>query len=128
MKNEAIRYFQHVLGQNNNVNGRDIIIRRRLNADQQEAMLCPVTELDVKNAMFGIDSSKAPRPDGYNAAFFKCNWEIVGPAIIEAALSFFSTGKLLKSWNSTSISLIPKVQVPNTMKDFRTISCLQRGL
>lgn len=64
-----------------------------------------------------------PVPDGFNAAFFKHNWEIVGPDITEAVMSFFTSGKLLKAWNSTAISLIAKVDVPSTTKDFRPISC-----
>ena len=66
---------------------------------------------------------KAPGPDGFSSGFFHANWELVGPDIIDAVKSFFQTGKILKAWNTTAISLIPKVQVPCTMKDFRPISC-----
>lgn len=48
---------------------------------------------------------------------------IVGPDVTEAVLSFFRKGKLLKAWNSTAISLIPKIDVPGTMKEFRPIYC-----
>lgn len=41
----------------------------------------------------------------------------------DAMLEFFHSGRMLKAWNATAIALIPKIVFPNTMKDFRPISC-----
>ena len=41
----------------------------------------------------------------------------------ESGVAIFNNGRMLKDWNSTAISLIPTVVLPNTMKDFRPISC-----
>lgn len=38
-------------------------------------------------------------------------------------MSFFRTGKMLKAWNSTAVTLIPKTQGPAQVKDFRPIAC-----
>lgn len=62
-------------------------------------------------------------PDGYSANFFKKNWDLVGQDFIDAIMEFFTNGKLLKAWNGTALTLIPKVAVPNTMRDFRPIAC-----
>lgn len=37
--------------------------------------------------------------------------------------SFFKSGHLLKEWNSTAISLIPKTSNPSRLEDFRPIAC-----
>lgn len=53
-------------------------------------------------------------PDGYNAEFFKRSWVVVGPDVTEVVLlSIFTSasGKLLKAWSSTAISLIPKIDM-----------------
>lgn len=105
------------------MNGRHVHVRRKLSLEQQQEMIRSISANDIKQAMLSVDSSKAPGPDGYNASFFKKNWDIVGADIIAAVSSFFSNNKLLKAWNSTTISLIPKVNVPTTMRDFRPISC-----
>ena len=30
---------------------------------------------------------------------------------------------MLKEWNNTAITLVPKIECPNTIRDFRPISC-----
>lgn len=97
-------------------------MRRVLTSNQQANMVRPVSMEEIKKAMFSIDSGKAPGPDGYNAVFFKQNWEIVGAEVTEAVHSFFTNNQLLKAWNATVVSLIPKTVVPQTMRDFRPIS------
>lgn len=42
---------------------------------------------------------------------------------IAAVSYFFNSGFLLGSWNSTAISLIPKVAAPSTVRDYRPIAC-----
>ena len=47
----------------------------------------------------------------------------MGPNVIAAIPNFFATGKLLKAWNISSVTLVPKVQCPLHPSDFRPISC-----
>ena len=37
-------------------------------------------------------------------------------------LSYFQTSKLLQAFNATSVSLVPKVQNPNNIREYRPIS------
>ncbi|KAK4382864.1 putative mitochondrial protein [Sesamum angolense] len=86
-------------------------------------MIKPVTGDEVRHVVFDIEDEKAPGLDGYTVAFFKKAWEVVGEEITIAVQQFFSSGKLLKQLNSTLITLVPKVQLPQSMADFRPISC-----
>ncbi|KAL0313359.1 UNVERIFIED_CONTAM: hypothetical protein Sradi_5735200 [Sesamum radiatum] len=83
----------------------------------------PVSPDEIKQAIFDIDETKAPRPDGYSLGFFKAAWLVVGREVTQAILEFFSTGRLLKQVNATLISLIPKVSTPTVVGEFRPISC-----
>lgn len=120
---EAIDYFTCMLGQSTATSNNPLHIRRQLTLEQSNVTVRPITDIEIENAMFSMDARKAPGPNGFGAGFFKCNWEIVGPDIIAAVKSFFSNKRLLKAWNSTTISLIPKVAVPDTMRNFRPIAC-----
>lgn len=48
---------------------------------------------------------------------------MVGGEFTTAVSSFFETGILLKEWNATAISLIPKASAPSFVRDYRPISC-----
>lgn len=78
---------------------------------------------EIKNALWSIPDDKAPGLDGYNSKFFKVAWSIVGKDVVTSIQDFFATGKLLKSWNITSVTLVPKVPCRATPGDFRPISC-----
>lgn len=47
----------------------------------------------------------------------------MGNYVIAAVKEFFQTGEMLKAINSTSISLVPKVDCPTTVTDYRPIAC-----
>ncbi|XP_062079978.1 uncharacterized protein LOC133784711 [Humulus lupulus] len=66
---------------------------------------------------------KAPGPDGYGSSFYQDNWDLVGQEVGAAVTNFLNTGLLLKEINATTITLIPKVKCPNSVQDFRPISC-----
>lgn len=82
-----------------------------------------VSTEEIRKALSNIHPLKDPGPDGYNGHFFKKAWSIVGGDIEEAISSFFSTGKLLKEVNITTLTLVPKKQNPSSLDDFRPISC-----
>ncbi|XP_074291932.1 uncharacterized protein LOC141618749 [Silene latifolia] len=82
-----------------------------------------VTEKEIKDALYSIPANKAPRPDGFSSQFFRDSFDITGTDIIGAVQELFSSGKMLKQINSTTITLIPKKTRPNTVADFRPIAC-----
>lgn len=82
-----------------------------------------VTKEKVRQAIFSIPNDKSPSLDGYNSFFFKKNWDILGDEVCSAIMEFFSTRKLLKEINVTSITLIPKVSCPKGVGDYRPIAC-----
>ncbi|GJR13403.1 putative RNA-directed DNA polymerase [Tanacetum coccineum] len=83
----------------------------------------PVSEKEIKDALFSIEDDKAPGPDGFSSKFFKASWSVVGPEVTMAIQDFFSNGKILKEINATIIALVPKTKTPKKVFDFRPISC-----
>ncbi|XP_074290425.1 uncharacterized protein LOC141617144 [Silene latifolia] len=94
-----------------------------LTKENQKLLLQPVTDEEVRAAMFSIPGTKAPGPDGYISQFFKDTWAIVGKDVIKAVRSVFTSEKLLKECNATILTLIPKVEVPEAVHQFRPIAC-----
>ena len=78
---------------------------------------------EIKKTIWDIPQDKSPSLDGYNSTFYKATWSIVGTDVVKGIQNFFKNGKLLKSWNITGITLIPKVPCPSSLRDFRPISC-----
>ncbi|KAL0301754.1 UNVERIFIED_CONTAM: hypothetical protein Sradi_6452200 [Sesamum radiatum] len=77
---------------------------------------------EIKDAIFDITEDSAPGPDGYTSASLKQpgQWLAKKSAAIG---EFFTSGKLLKQINATLLVLIPKVQMPSQVSDYRPISC-----
>lgn len=92
-----------------------------ISASTNELLISLPSASKVKAALFGIHPDKAPGPDGFSASFFQSNWNVVGPAIIKE-IQIFGTGSLPITINSTHIRLIPKVQSPKQVSDYRPIS------
>lgn len=43
--------------------------------------------------------------------------------LVDAVLEFFSSGSLLRQWNSTLLAMIPKSGHAQAVSDFRPIAC-----
>ncbi|KAL2931434.1 LINE-1 reverse transcriptase-like protein [Bienertia sinuspersici] len=93
-----------------------------LEASQHSLLNCNFIDDEIRGANFSIPSSKAPRIDGYNSAFYKGAWEVVGNVVCKVVQEFFSNGKLLSEINVTIISLILKVPVHAGPRDYKPIA------
>ncbi|GKA41349.1 putative reverse transcriptase domain-containing protein [Tanacetum coccineum] len=56
----------------------DGLFLKKVSADSFSSMVRPVTDEEIKAAMFSIGDERAPGPDGFSSAFFKKGWDIVG--------------------------------------------------
>lgn len=92
----------------------------KLSEDDVKELCKLVTPSEIEAVV--LESDKAPRPDGFNGHFYKYNWELVKNDIVKVVLSFFESGRMLKEFNRTFITLIPKLENSSRIKDFRPIS------
>lgn len=65
---------------------------------------------------------KSPGPDGFPAVFFHKYWHIIGSDISSCVLDFLNHNHLPARLNFTFIVLIPKVDNPKRITEFRPIS------
>ena len=127
IKQEAVSHFQGILcsddpsvGCSEYLDNLDGFI---WSPQHMETLNKAITHEEIKQAIFSIDDSKAPGPDGFSSLFFKAAWSIIGSDVCAAVSSFFETGSMLHEINCTIIALVPKVPNPGSMHDYRPISC-----
>ena len=66
--------------------------------------------------------TKSPGPDGISPIFFQRYWDIVGLYVVDCVLKIIRTGVMPNGLNDTYICLIPKVNCPQKMMEFRPIN------
>lgn len=82
----------------------------------------PYTSEEVGAAIRGMAPLKALRPHDMPPLFFQTYWSNVGMDVTHAVLSSLNSSSILKSINHTFITLIPKVNNPERVSNFRPIS------
>lgn len=81
------------------------------------------TPQEIISALHSLPSDKVSGPDGYTKEYFVAAWSVVGGECVTVIQSFFLYGFLPTGINATILSLIPKVDNAQTMKEFRPIAC-----
>jgi len=95
---------------------------RSLPVSEGGSLVKPFSVDEVKEAIWDCDRFKSPGPDGVNFGFIKDFWLDLKDDVMRFVSEFHRNGKLAKSINSTFIVLIPKVDNPQRLNDFRPIS------
>nr|GEX31622.1 hypothetical protein [Tanacetum cinerariifolium] len=93
----------------------------RLDANEALDMVRVVSSQEVKSAMYSMGNDKLSGSDGFTAAFFKDTWNIIGSDVTKATCEFFTNGRLLMELNHTILALIPKVNAPARVNNYRPI-------
>ncbi|KAM1476850.1 hypothetical protein ACFX13_039065 [Malus domestica] len=65
--------------------------------------------------------TKSLGPDGFTVRFVQHHWETVGGVVMGTVKIFFQSKRMLKELNHTNIVLIPKVDTPTKMSQYRPI-------
>lgn len=123
-----VRFFSNLLSHHEALSKPSLqelktFVRHPLSDAQVRSLCEPVSPSEIKNTLFSLAKGKAPGPDGFSVEFYKTNWDLVGPLVVEAIQDFFSSGLLLKEVNTTILTLVPKVPNASAVTDFRLIAC-----
>lgn len=89
--------------------------------EQNRTLDRPISFEEVEGAVMEMPNGKSPGPDGFTAEFFKVCWDIVKVEVWEVVSNSHQASTLLKSLNSTFITLILKEAEANKPDKFRPI-------
>jgi len=109
----------------------DELLFRRLSFADGSQLTCPFHEEEINAAVWDCDSYKSPGPDGISLGFIKDFWPELKNDLMRFVSDFHRHGRLSKGINSTFIALIPKIDNPQRLNDFRPIAlvgCLYKIL
>jgi len=95
---------------------------RKLSAREGTVLTRPFSVEEVKAAVWECENYKCPGPDGVSFGFIKDFWDMLKEDVMRFLTEFHRNGRLAKSINITFIALIPKVDSPQRLNDFRPIS------
>lgn len=82
----------------------------------------PVSNEEIRYALFGMGNYKSPGPDGLHTMFFKAKWDTVGPMVTNCIREAFTNPSSIDIFNQTLITLIPKIDNPSSPVHFRPIA------
>jgi len=87
-------------------------------------LVAPFSLEEIECAVKESDGNKSPGADGFNFAFFKQFWYLIKNEVKIFFDQFHGNEILPRCLLSYSITLIPKVKSPSSLKEFRPISLL----
>ena len=94
----------------------------KVTAEMNAALTQEFTVEEVRTALGQMHPTKAPSPDAMSALFYQKYWDIIGLNVANMVLNVLNSNASIFDINNTYITLVPKVKMPNRMKDFRPIS------
>nr|GEY91239.1 hypothetical protein [Tanacetum cinerariifolium] len=96
---QFLKHFEKFWGHNGDteqIENAEELFLNKLNKKEYDFMVRDITDVEIKEAIFGIGDEKAPE--------------------------FFKSNKLLGEVNATLITLVPKIKQPNKDSDYRPIA------
>nr|GEW88245.1 RNA-directed DNA polymerase, eukaryota [Tanacetum cinerariifolium] len=97
---------------------------KRLSSYQATELESPISNDEIRKAVWGCGENKSPGLDGFTFDFFHKLWDTIGPDFCVAVVWFFDHISFTRGYNSSFVSLIPKVQDPKFVNDYRPISLI----
>jgi hypothetical protein len=90
--------------------------------EMNNALCQDFSDEEIGDALFQMGPIKASGPDQFPARFFQHNWAVLKTDIIKSVKQFFTSRRMPHGVNETTIVLIPKIDKPEVLKDYRPIS------
>ena len=77
--------------------------------------------LEIKNASFNLNGNNTLGLDDFGGVFDHYCWKIIGTDVCNAVQQFLKQNWVLPRMNNNVVSLIPKIQKAESIKDYKSI-------
>jgi hypothetical protein len=96
----------------------------RLNDDDRALLTAPFSIEEIKFVVFSLKHNSAPSPGGIPADFFQDFWDLIHIDLWNLFKDFYDGVLDIKRLNFGLVTLLPKVDNPTDMRNFRPIYLL----
>ena len=96
----------------------------KLNQDHVIDLNIPISPKGIEAVINSLQTKNSPGPDGFSAEFYQTFKEDLIPVLHKLFHKIEAEGTLPNSFYETTISLIPKLQDPTKIENFRQISLM----
>lgn len=93
-----------------------------LDKQNMHSAFVPILVPEIKAAIFGMGPLKAPGINGIPAGFFQKPWAVISEGVIQFVMDVFQGKVNMAGINETLLVLIPKMENPSNLSQFRPIS------
>ena len=92
--------------------------------EEEDHNLCkPISDEEIRNAVFSLGALKIPSGDGLDGLFFQNHWKDVGAEVCLAVKTFCSKGLIPDEVNETKVVRVPKCPRLEQVSEFCSINC-----
>ena len=92
--------------------------------DENNLLIAPFTEKEIKEAVFQMEHNKSPGSDGFPAEFYQVFQEIIKADLISLFMEFHEERLPIYSLNFGVITLLPKIKEATKIQQYRPICLL----
>lgn len=98
------------------------------NMTDLQSLEAQFSSVEIDNVIKSLPNNKSSGPDGFNSEFYKKYWPIIKNDFYKLCRDFHDCSLCLRSINTSHITLVPKVDNPVTLSDYRPISLLNSSI
>ncbi|XP_058759648.1 uncharacterized protein LOC131632954 [Vicia villosa] len=124
LKNHVTDFYKGLFASNNSWwswKGSEICYPKLEVATVQE-LNKDISNDEVRKALFSMKPWKAPGTDGFPAGFYQRVWKVIREDLTKFVKDVWRNQIMISEINKTDICLIPKIDHPQTIAQFRPIS------
>ena len=125
VKNEAVKFFINRFTEENFSRPTlDGVQFPMINQRQREELTTPFSDQELNDAVWSCGGDKCPGPDDFNFNFIKEFWGVLKPEFRRFVDEFHAHGSFPRGSNASFLTLIPKINHPQSFNDYRPISLI----
>lgn len=94
----------------------------KLQVEELKNLNAMVNNEEIRRVVYDMKPWKAPGPDKFPAGFYQKSWEVVGDNVCSFVETVWKNPHAIAQVNQMDICLIPKVENPTMVNQFRPIS------